>query len=171
MGLFNFLKPKKGPSAELMKHPAMVGMELEYLQKQVANLISVNRSEDAQKAVNAFLLKYEKDSIGIAASRIDLVRISYSLAYFLLPSLVYTRWNEFCDLWNGGIPFPVYVAIKGANSNGKHLSMEQIQEFKYYQGNLEDELTYFLIQFPEPPESKEDASLESLLAKLEQKKY
>ena len=153
MGLVDFLK--KDPMAELLQQPAMRGamveMELEYLQKHVANLRNVKRNDDAKKALRDFLTQYVKEGRGESTSRLELARISYSLAYRFLPGLIFSRWNEFCDLWSGGVPFPVYLAITGANSMGKHLSMKQVQEFKYYQGDLSSDVQYFLIEFPMPP--------------------
>jgi hypothetical protein len=170
MGLFDFLKPKKNPMAELLQKPgvrsAMAGMELEYLQKQVANLRSVGRKEDAKKAVSDFLAKYAREHKGEVTSRIDLARISYSVAYRTLPDLVHARWAEFCDLWSGGLPFPMFLAIKGASDQGKSLSLNQIQEFKYYQGDLDSNTQYFLIEFPTPPEQGEGPNIEALMAAL-----
>jgi len=171
MGLFDFIKPKKKkPGAELLQNPAMrsamAGMEMEYLQKQVANLRSVGRKDDANKAVGDFLAKYHKEALGKQLSRLDLGRISYSIANATLPDLVFSRWKEFCDLWSGGVPFPMYLAIKGASDMGKRLSLEQIQEYKYYQGNLTSHLQYFLIEYPLPPEQGQGPNMEDLLAAL-----
>jgi hypothetical protein len=170
MGLFDFLKPKKKPLAQLLQEPgvrsAMAGMELEYLQKQISNFQSVGRDEDAKKALADFLERYVKDAKCEVASRLDLARISYSLAYRTLPNLVHERWAEFCDLWGGGIPFPMFLAIKGASESGKRLGLAQIQEFKYYQGALDSSSEYFLIEFPTPPDQGEGPSIESLMAAL-----
>jgi hypothetical protein len=61
MGLFDFLKPKQNPTEAILNSRAgrsvMAGMDLEYLQKHAANLVSVGRTEDAKKAVKAFLVQ------------------------------------------------------------------------------------------------------------------
>lgn len=171
MGLFDFLKPKKDPMAELLKRPdvrnTMVGIELEYLQKQVANLRSVGRKDDAKKLVSDFLAKYSQEGKGEVITRIELARISYSIVYRILPDLVHVRWTEFCDLWNGVIPFPMYLAIKEASDMIKRLSLDQVQEFKYYQGELDSNNEYFLLEFPTPPDQGERPNFEAFIAALE----
>jgi len=169
MGLFDFIRPKKkNPMAEILQEPrvrsAMVGMQLEQLQKHVANLRFVGREEDANKAVIDFVTQYAVKGNVQPISRLDLARISYSLAYRTLPELVYARWDEFLDLWNGGVPFPVFLAIKGSSDMVKHLSLEQIWEFKYYQGELTSDSQYLLIEYPLPPEHGEGPKMDDLLA-------
>lgn len=170
MGLFDFLKPKKKPLEQLFQEPgarnAMVGMELEYLQKQISNFESVGRNEDSKKVLADFLERYVKEAKCEVTSRLDLARISYSLAYRTLPDLVHERWSEFCDLWGGGMPFPLFLAIKGASEFGKRLSLGQLQEFKYYQGEFDSDREYFLIEFPTPPDQGEGPSIEALMAAL-----
>lgn len=157
--------------AKLLQRPdvrnTMVGIELDYLQKQVANLISVGRKDDAKKSVSDFLTKYSRDGKGEVTTRIELARITYSIVYRILPDLVHVRWAEFCDLWNGAIPFPLFLAIKGASDMTKRLSLDQVQEFKYYQGELDSNNEYFLLEFPTPPDQGEGPSFEALMAALE----
>jgi hypothetical protein len=173
MGLFDFLKPKKNPTEVLLETPAvrnaMVGMDLDYLQKHAANLVSVGRTDEAKTAVKAFLQEYSKGT-GATLSRVELARLSYNLTYKVLPKLVHSRWSEFMDLWNGSIPFPYYFAIKGASDQLKRLSSEQLQEFKYYQGDLKADLKYYLIEFPAPPPQTGEPTLEKVAVQLAQGK-
>ncbi len=142
-GLFSFLKSRKDP--------ANAGVELENLQKQVANLISAGRTDDAKNAVLFFLDKYARETGNAGTSASDLARISYFLAYLALPDLIYSRWGEFSRLWNGLVPFHMYLAIKGASDQGEPFSLEQINAFKCYQGVLTPDVDYYLIEFPAPP--------------------
>jgi hypothetical protein len=115
------------------------------------------------------LVKYSKEA-GEVPSRLDLARLSYNLTYRVLPKLVHSRWSEFLDLWNGSIPFPYYLAIKGASDQVMRLSGEQLQEFKYYQGELKAGLIYYLIEFPTPPPQTGERSLDAVAAQLAQGK-
>jgi hypothetical protein len=87
-----------------------------------------------------------------------------------LPELVHSRWSEFMDLWNGTIPFPFYLAIKGASDQVMHLSAEQLQEFKYYQGELKPGLNYYLMEFPKPPPQTEQPNRQDVVDLLSQGK-
>lgn len=60
MGLFDFLKPKeKEGLASLVNNPKMrkvvLAMQLEYVEKEVANLKAVGREQDANKRISGFL--------------------------------------------------------------------------------------------------------------------
>ena len=132
----------------------------------MANLILVGRASDARSEVAKFLENYVKDSRNEKTSNTELSQISYYLAYKVLPDLVFSRWREFVELWNGGIPFPFYLAIKGANDQGKRLSISQIEDFKYYQGKLSEFTDYYLIEFPFPPEQINESNVDDLIAHL-----
>ena len=174
MGLFDLLKPKKAPLGDSINRPAvrqaMIGMELEYLQKQVANLAIVGRAEDARKAVTTFLEKYARESRGETTSPAGLARVSYFLAYRVLPDLIHNRWSEFLGLWSSACLFPLYLAIKGAGEQGKRLSIEQINNFKHYQGQLKDDIEYYIVEFPTPPSSWGQLNMDASAAQLAQEK-
>lgn len=61
MGLFNFLKPKADPLKELENNPEfarqLLFTEFEYVQKQIGNLRTVGREDDARKITSEYLKK------------------------------------------------------------------------------------------------------------------
>ena len=139
-------------------------MKLEYLQKQVANLNAVGRTDEARKAVTEYIQEYSQISSGSGSTPEELARLSYWLAYLFLPDLVYKRWDEFLRLWSDGIPFPVYLALLGAAQKEQPLTPQQVLGFKAEAGCLTSDVNYYLIQFPTPPKFV-DISIEDLLEK------
>lgn len=61
MGFFDFLKPKADPLRELENNPEFAKQilfsEFEYIRKQVSNLQTVGREQDARRTISAFLKK------------------------------------------------------------------------------------------------------------------
>ncbi len=168
MGLFDFFKPKKDPVEDVMKtfpviQKFMASAELDKLQAQVANLMSVGRADEAKEAADKYLKKYVSTSKPPFPSAKELALISYKQAYQLLPALIHKRWEEFHDLWNGVIPFPIYLAIKGASESGHVLSIDQIQSYKFYEGEFDAGSTYYLFEFPAPPITNSEMNLENIL--------
>lgn len=168
MGLFDFLRPKKDPVADVMKRfpemgSLMVVAELDKLQSHVGNLMSVGRSDDARATVDKFLQKYVSNAKPPFPSAKELAIVSYKQAYQFLPELIHKRWGQFIDLWNGVIPFPVYLAIKGASESGFGLSIDQIQSYQFYEGEFDTDSTYYLVEFPTPPIANDEINLENIL--------
>lgn len=168
MGLFHFLKRKTNPVTDFIQSPAVqqrtIGVRLEFLQKQVANLVLVGRGDDAKKEIDKFLDEYFSSSSGPCASPSDLGRIAFRLAYRIYPELVHYHWTDFLELWNGALPFPHYLALKGAVEDGHRLSLSEMKAFKCYHSKLTDDIDYYLIQFPDPPVRGQEMSLDDLIA-------
>jgi hypothetical protein len=175
MGLFNILKEQRDPTPELLNDPrvrsAGAGVALEDLPKRVANLITAGRTDEAKDMIAFFLKTYANERGNEKTSATDLARISYYLAYRALPDLIYSRWDEFLHLWKSVVPFPIYLAIKGASDQCKWVSFEQIRAFKCSQGALKAELDYYLIEFPAPPPQTDDLKkFDALIAQFAQGK-
>lgn len=152
MGLFDFLKPKKRPLADLLRNSELgQGMELEYLQKQISNMNAVGRKDEARKLLAEFITKFEKSRSGPKETRNGLAGVSYVLAYKVLPDLVHRRWNEFLSLWKDGIPMSIYLALHGAIEYRRSLTSEQIFEFKTQTGRFSESVDYYLVSYPCPP--------------------
>jgi hypothetical protein len=60
----------------------------------------------------------------------------------------------------------MYVAIMESSDMGKRLTLDQIREFHYYQGEITSNLQYFLIAYPFPPERTEGPIMADLIAAL-----
>ena len=172
MGLFSFFKPKKkSPLAELLESPAakllLFEQELINLRKHLDNLYAVGREEDAKKELATFIMKYTKDSKDSETSHSEIARISYCIAYQILPETVFASLPEFCDQWNSYAHYPWLLAIAGALRRKQMLKFEEIQQYKYYQGELSSHSKYLLIEYPVPPTVNEaDFKLETRLANI-----
>jgi len=155
MSIFNFFKRKNDPAEKLRRDPklkfVMWEMELEFLQKQIANMKAVGRVEEANKLLNDFVTRFLKASSGPIATPEDVARVSYCLAYEILPQIVYKRWDEFLSIWNDGISMPLYLALIGAIKTHQRLTIEQIREFQSGLGQLTSEIAVYLIRYPKAP--------------------
>ncbi len=184
MGLFNFIKTKRTPLESLMSvkgmTEAVANAEWEAFKKQVDNLYAVGRDDDVEKAWEEYLDKYDNTSSKNRLSDADVARISYVLAYFYLPNLVYDNWDEFIKLWEDNIPFEIHLAIKGPSifnwicaSGGKEeyrLTLSQIKGFKGDWGYLIEDVEYFLFEFPPPPPPPSSAILDQFETEAKQGK-
>mgnify|MGYP007046951197 CR=1 FL=1 len=170
MGLFDFLKPKKEQDVSFADKPAvrnaMVGMELEYLQKQVANLSAVGRDEDAKKAVAEFVSKYGRESAGQVCPPKDLAQLCYAASYMYLPELVFNRWPDFQQLWASKLPFSVHLAVTVATRMKKRLSAEQVNQFKSMRGSMGEDIDCYVIQYPTPPPQEGELDMDAVHAIL-----
>jgi len=172
MGLFNFLKPKpKNKMVELLKSPEAQVLLFEQglinLRKHVDNLRAVGRVEDAKREFAEFILKYVKPSDETDTPKNAIARISYYIAYGLLPEGVFGSWNQFCEAWNSFAHFPWLLAIQGSLRNRKMLKFEEVQQFQYYQGDLSSQDKYLLIEYPVPPKINEsETSLDKVIANI-----
>lgn len=170
MGLFDFLKPKKTQDASFADKPvirnAMVAMEMEYLQKQVANLCAVGRIEDAKRAVGEFVSKYGRESAGQVCPAKELAQLCYTASYMYLPELVFNRWSEFQQLWASKLPFSVHLAVTVATRMEKRLSAEQLDQFKSMQGSIGEDIDCYVIQYPAPPPQEGELDVDAINAIL-----
>jgi hypothetical protein len=168
MGLFNFLKPKAKPLSDFANKPevqnALVGMEVDYLQKQVANLDAVGRPDDAKKAVRDFVERYHRESVGQECSPQELAQICYTASYMYLPELVFERWSHFKELWSSSLPFSVFLAVTVAARMGNRLSAEQILQFKSKQCSIGEYVDCFLVEYPTPPPHENGFDMDALAA-------
>jgi hypothetical protein len=144
-------------------------MLIDQFQEKVTSLFSKSFINEANSEVDSFLKNYLTEKNANLASRLELARVSYLIAYDILPKIVYSDWNRFCVLWASPLAFPFYLAIKGAHEFGVHLTGEQIEEFKYYQGDISEGIHYFILEYPTPPMQTDRPSVEELLAMLENK--
>lgn len=155
MSLFDFLRPKKKAIPDILSKPEMkyvkMSMGLEFLQKQVANLKVVGRTDEARKMVAEYVEEYSRIGQGFTSTPHDIARLSYRIAYLLLPDLVHKRWDEFLRLWSDGIPFPIYLALLAAAQQEQPLTPKQILGFEAEAGHLRSDVDYYLIRFPTPP--------------------
>lgn len=170
MGLFDFLKPKKAQDASFADKPviryAMVEMEMEYLQKQVANLYAVGRVEDAKRAVDDFVIKYGSKSVGQVCSASELAQLCYTASYLYLPELVFNRWAEFQQLWASQLPFSVHLAVTVATRTEKSLSAEQLNQFKSMHRSMGEDIDCYFIQYPTPPQQEGELHMDAINAIL-----
>ena len=173
MGLFDFLKPKKehkvGSAAWTAIRNSMVGMELEYLQKQVANLGTVGRDDDAKKAIAEFIKRYGQESAGSVCPAKELAQLCYTATYIYLPDLVFSRWTELQQLWASRLPFSLHLAITVSTRVKKRLSADQVNQFKSMQGSIGDDIDCYVIQYPVPPPPEGELDMEAISAVLEGK--
>ncbi len=173
MGLFKKSKREPNPFKKIAQNPAVQGLlrnaDLDNMRAEFENLVAVGRKDDAVNAFKEFLTKYANEAPrGKGIERDALARVSYAIAYNNLPDLIHHQWEEFCSLWNGVIPMPLFLAIKGANGSGKQLSLGQIQEFEFYGGTNNKGDQTFLFEFPRPPEDGgREGSLEALMAAMQ----
>ena len=172
MGLFDFLKKtKKSPLAELLESPAakvfVFEQELINLRKYMNNLYALGREEDAKKELAAFIMKYAKNSKESETAQREIAQISYYIAYQILPEMVFSSWSEFCDQWNSYAHYPWLLAIEAALRKNQMLKFEEIQQYKYYQGDLSSHDKYLLIEYPVPPTVDEaDFNIEKRLENI-----
>lgn len=172
MGLFDFLKPKK-QNVSFADKPeirnAMVFMELENLQKRVANLCAVGRDDDAKKVIAEFIRGYGQESSGSVCPSKELAQLCYTASYMYLPELVFNRWTEFQQLWMSKLPFSAHLAITVATRLKKRLSAEQVNQFKSMQGSIGDDVDCYVIQYPPPPPQEGELDMKAINAILEGK--
>lgn len=154
MGIFDFLKPEKPHDEGLPDSPAIrsatMGMAVDQVQKQIANLCAVGREQDVDKIVKDFMILYERETGGGACGSEELAKICYRASYKDLPELVFDRWAEFEELWASKFPFSAYLGIKNAAAILKSMSLSQIQEFKHMTGSIGDNIKCYFIKYPTP---------------------
>lgn len=166
MGLFDFLKPEKPHDEGLPDSPAIrsatMGMAVDQVQKQIANLCAVGREQDVDKVVKDFMILYERETGGGACDSQELAQICFAASYKYLPELVFDRWKYFKELWVSKFPFSAYLAIKSSAGTLKSVSLSQIQGFKHMKGHIGEDVECYFIKFPEPA----PLNLEALQASL-----
>lgn len=168
MPLLNFGKAKKDPLENLKQSPEFravaAGVAAEEVAKRIEALRKEEQSKDAREMVENFFTRYADIHKADSAPRDAVARVSYFVTYMLLPDMVFNRWGEFEEAWAGLFPFASLLAITGASKQGVILGSEQVQEFKYYQGEFSDLADYYLVEFPTPPVSDEEPDLQQLAA-------
>ena len=131
------------------------------------NLRAVGRVEDAKREFAEFILKYVKPSDETDTPKNTIAHISYYIAYGLLPEGVFGSWNQFCEAWNSFAHFPWLLAIQGSLRSRQMLKFEEVQQFKYYQGDLTSQDKYLLIEYPAPPKvSESDIGLDKVSSNI-----
>jgi len=172
MGLFDFIKPIKQKVSFVDKpevRNAMLFMELENLQKHVANLGAVGRDDDAKKVIGDFIRRYGQDSGSAVCSTKELPPLCFSASYMYLPDLVFNHWTEFEQLWSSRFPFSAHLAITVATRIKKRLSTDQVNQFKSMQGSIGDDIDCYVIQYPTPPPQEGELDMKAINAMLEGK--
>ena len=161
MGLFDiFNKPasaapsaKKPPPAEATAEippQAALEAELEFVTKQMNNLHAVDRIPDAKREFGRLLKLYH--NLWQPCSQEDLARISYFMAFRMLPHVIFNDWNKFCELRNGYMPISRYFAMRSSIPFERSMNHEQLLIFKVFLGQLNNGRgTYYAFRFPTPP--------------------
>lgn len=155
---FFFGKPETKPEdnqehSPLVKQGVLI-MGLEYARKQALNLDAVGRREEGSAVMKKFVQDFMKNSPASVATDLDLARISYQVAYFIWPQIVYKDWTVLQSEWASSFPpvisFPITVALL----LGRRLSLPQLRAFRAMQGELMEGVDYYMMQFPVPPEAR-----------------
>lgn len=166
MGLFEFFKPRKEPLQALTKLPrmqkAMLATDLEFTQKQIANLRAVGRDSEAEKLIIDFRNKLadfsqltfkEWDKSPLPRPTPDqMARVSYRIAYHVLPAQAYKEFTAFLDAWRTIAPPIGFMLCEYGCSMWKvRPTPEFATAFKTHEGRLHSGCDYYVLQFPPAP--------------------
>lgn len=161
MGLFDFLnKPKHAASVggapksqqdrgDIPKEARFMA-QLEISLKQINNLHAVGRKADANKEFGVVLGRYY--GLFEPCTESDVVRISYYMAFTLLPHVIFNDWEKFCEIRDGYMPTSKYFAMSASLPIQRSMNHEQLLPFKVFLGPLSrGSGNYFAVRFPNPP--------------------
>lgn len=166
MRLFDFFKPRRDPLRYLEKQPnirkAMLAQELEFAQKQIANLRAVGRDAEAGKLVadsrekigEFFRLTFrEWDKLPLLRpSPEQMAKVSYRIAYYVLPESVHGEFDKFLGIWRTMVPPIGIMLCEYACSLQKvRPTPEFATAFQTHEGRLDSNRDYYVLQFPPAP--------------------
>ena len=164
MSIFNLFGKKKSPFAGIESNPAYKSMELDFLQKELLNLMAVGRKDDALNVVMTFIKNFAKTSKG-KASPTDLSRICAVVAHRILPDLFLRQHSDYQNYSKSPLPLNQYLLLKASAETEKSVDLTQVVEaLKCSKHRLNADVSYFLVEYPEPPLQTEVISLEKLMA-------
>lgn len=103
------------------------------------------------------ILKIFKDALGETDSGLplatpeDLARVSYGLAYAVLPEMVHRSFDDFIRSWRDRVPFCFMLCALGSSKEKVRTTLEQKAAFRKQDGQLSPTCDCYLVEFPTPP--------------------
>jgi hypothetical protein len=81
----------------------------------------------------------------------DLARVSYGLAYIVLPDMVHHSFDGFLRHWRDRFPFGFMLCDFGCSKEKVRTTIEQKAAFKTQEAPLSPTCDCYLVEFPTPP--------------------
>jgi len=96
----------------------------------------------------------------------DLARVSYGLAYLVLPDMVHRSFDDFLRSWRDRVPFGFMLCDFGCSKEKVRTTIEQKAAFRTQEGQLSPTCDCYLVEFPTPPPFSllSESELQSVIA-------